>query len=111
VPKLPDGTEEGDTSMMLRNALKYGLLSWALIGSLIYGCATLGPALQTGMTALQIVDSFYDFVVAQQKIPGTLQAATIILQQADAVAAMAKEVNTPELIAQAKMLNSQANKL
>jgi hypothetical protein len=84
---------------------------WSTIAMLIYGCAAIAPALQTGMTALQIVDSFYDFVVAQKAIPSTLQAATIILQQADAVAEMAKTVNTPELIAQAKMLNSQANKL
>jgi hypothetical protein len=93
----------------LRNAFIPSLLLWSLI---IWGCAGMTAGIKTGLTALQVIDSFYNYVVEAKTVPNTLQAATLILQQADLIAAQAKAgANTPEMIAQAKLLNDQANKL
>ena len=95
-------------SQGILNSIILGLMLWALI----IGCAGVSSGIKAGMTALQIVDSFYNHVLEQKLVPNTLQAATIILQQADVIAALAKDgKNTPELIAQAKLLSDQANKL
>jgi hypothetical protein len=94
--------------MMLRNMLKYGLLGWTCI---FIGCASAG-LITTGITAISIIDSFYEKVVAQKTVPATLQGSTIILQQADAIAQQAKAgKNTPTMIAQATLLQAQAAKL
>jgi len=94
--------------MTIRSILKYGL-ALILTGSI--GCATTG-LITTGITALGIVDSFYESVVAKKSVPNTLQAATIILQQADAIAQQAKAgKDTDTMIAQANLLRAQADKL
>ena len=93
---------------MLKNTLKYGLLGWLMI---VIGCATTG-LITTGLTALSIIDSFYESVVDKKTVPTTLQGATLILQQADAIAQQAKAgKDTPTMIAQANLLASQAEKL
>jgi hypothetical protein len=76
------------------------------------GCAAGAGLITQGVTALGIVDSFYNKVVDKKSVPNTLQAATIILQQADALAQMAKAgKDTPAMIAQATLLAAQADKL
>ena len=91
------------------------LITGILIGSFCFGmflgCATTGM-ISTGLTAIGIIEQFYDAVVAKKSVPTTLQAATIILQQADALAQMSKAgKNTDAMIAQANLLASQADKL
>ena len=91
------------------------LVTTILVGSFCFGmflgCATTGM-LTTGITALSIIDGFYHKVVDAKTVPTTLQAATLILQQADALAQMAKAgKNTNEMVAQALLLSSQADKL
>ena len=98
--------------MKLQRTWATALMLIVLTGSLIYGCAGAGKAIQTGITALEIIDGFYDAVVAQKSIPTALQGATLILQQADTLAIMAKAgKNTPDMIAQARLLAAQAGKL
>lgn len=94
--------------MMLRSTIKYGLLGWLIIG---IGCATTGM-LTTGMTTLSIIDGFYHTVIDKKANPATLHGATLILQQADALAQMAKAgKDTPAMVAQATLLTAQADKL
>jgi hypothetical protein len=76
------------------------------------GCAAGAGLITQGVTALGIVDSFYSMVVDKKLVPNTLQAATIILQQADAISQQAKAgKNTDTMIAQARLLKSQAGNL
>jgi uncharacterized membrane protein len=100
---------------VLRRAKMKKLVTGILVTSFAFGmflgCATTG-LITTGITALGIIDSFYESVVAKKSVPNTLQAATLILQQADALAQMAKAgKNTSEMVAQALLLQSQADKL
>jgi hypothetical protein len=88
-----------------------GIVATSFAFGMFLGCATTG-LITTGITALGIIDSFYENVVAKKSVPTTLQAATLILQQADAIAQQAKAgKDTQTMIDQARLLAAQANKL
>ena len=86
-----------------------------LLSLAISGCAAM-PALVTGLSVasqvVPIVDGFYNTVLEAKKAPSTLQAATLILQQADKIVTQAQDnTNGPSLVAQATLLAQQAKAL
>jgi hypothetical protein len=87
----------------------FPLIFWGLIA---YGCAGMKTGIAKGQEALAIIDSFYNAVLEKKLIPNTIQAATIILQQADVIASQAATgKDTATMIAQARLLKAQAENL
>lgn len=88
-----------------------------ILALLLIGCTP--AAIITGATfcesALPLIGTFYNQVLAKKQNPETQQAATIILQQADSLAGKLKDPNvyipSGEATAQAQLLADQAAKL
>lgn len=86
----------------------------------LVGCAAM-PAVVSSLnlaaTVLPIIDSFYDTVWAAKNSAGKLQAATLILQQADLLVAQIKSptkataADQGQLPGQARILQAQAQQL
>lgn len=99
--------------------IRTGLLAVIFL-SLVVGCSSL-PAIISGASlasnVLPIVESFYGKVLEAKDTPDKLQAATLILQQADSIAAQVKSAaemtaaDEAKLKAQAQVLEAQAAKL
>lgn len=94
---------------------KYNWLSWISAAVLVIGiqsCAGTSQFLQKSQVALPIIDTFYQQVLDKKSNPALLTAATIILQQADAIVKeVQKQGDTPELISKANVLYEQARNL
>jgi hypothetical protein len=94
--------------MNVNSVIRGLFISWALLVLAVSGCATTG----TGAKVVSTIDSFYDKVVDSKAIPDLLKSATLILQQADVLADMAKKGKvSPQAEAQANLLASQAQNL
>lgn len=85
-------------------------VEWAVgLGFLgLFSCAGLSPGVQLGIQVLSCVDSFYETALVLKNTPKKLEAATIVLQQADELARRVKNdvVEKQDLI-NAELLKTQ----
>lgn len=88
---------------VLRAAVIYGLLSWAAVGSLIYGCAGVGKftpqgaalannAVTVAQGLLHALDGFYGDLQTMQLVPDYTREATQALSIADLAALALRQV-------------------
>jgi hypothetical protein len=86
------------------------LLILVLVG--MVGCAGLPAALSLSSAALSTIGTFYDGVQAQKTQADRMKAATLILQQADALAKQAQAGQTTQSdLAKVEVLQAQAQAL
>lgn len=101
--------------MMLKNAIKYGILCWVVIGLMIYGCASFGKFTPTGAIIannavtlaqglLHGLEGFYGDLLGLKMVSDYTTEATRALSMADAAAATLRAI-----IAGATVTDEQLN--